>query len=170
MTRRHALTDEQWTLVEPIVPKSTARTGRPAKEPRLMLDGIFWILATGAPWRDLPERFGPWQSVYHYFRTWRDGGVFARVVQTLQIKLDNEGLIDHEIWSIDGSNVRAARAAAGAAKKVSPATTASPPTMRWAAAGAASAPSSTSSPTAGPRRSPSTSPPARRTSRRVSNR
>ena len=67
MSKRHALTDEQWERIEPLIPRSQARTGRPPKDRRLMLDGIFWILATGAPWRDLPERFGPWQTVYDHF-------------------------------------------------------------------------------------------------------
>ena len=116
--KRHALTDEQWDLIEPLVPRSAAKTGRPAKDRRLMLDGIFWVLATGAPWRDLPERFGPFQSVHRYFSQWRKAGVFAKVIEALQVKLDNRGLIDWEMWCVDGASVRATRAAAGADKKV----------------------------------------------------
>ena len=99
-----------------------------------MLDGIFWILSTGAPWRDLPDRFGPWQTVYDHFAKWRKSGVFARIVEALQVKLDEKGLIDWEFWCVDGAIVRAARAAAGAEKKVSPATRTSRRTTRWAAA------------------------------------
>jgi transposase len=131
--KRHELTDEQWALVEPHLPRSTARTGRPAKDRRNQLNGIFWILATGAPWRDLPERFGPWQTVYDHFRTWRKAGVFARIIETLQVKLDNKGHIDWEIWCVDGSSVRATRAAAGASQKVSTATPTNPKTMHWVA-------------------------------------
>ena len=131
---RHELTDEQWALVEPHIPRSTARTGRPPSDPRLMLNGVFWILGTGAPWRDLPERFGPWQTVYDHFRKWRKSGVFAAVIDALQIKLDEKGLIDWELWCVDGAIVRAARAAAGADKKVSPATPTNRTTTRWAAA------------------------------------
>jgi transposase len=145
---RHTLTDEQWDLVEPFIPLSTATTGRPANDRRLMLDGIFWILAAGTPWRDLPDCFGPFQSVHRYFSTWRKNGVFAAIVETLQLELDKDGLIDWELWCVDGSNVRAARCAAGASKKVSRRTPTSRPTTRWAAAGAGSARSSTSSPTA----------------------
>ena len=141
--RRHELTDEQWAAVQPLIPISTARTGRPASNRRLMLNGIFWILATGAPWRDLPERFGPWQTVYHHFRTWRKNGVFAAIIDALQVKLDKQGYIDWELWCVDGSSVRAARAAAGADEKVSRGTRTSRKTMHWAAAEAGLEPSST---------------------------
>lgn len=132
--KRHALTDEQWELVEPFFPKSTAKTGRPARDRRTLLDAAFWVLATGAAWRDLPERFGPWQSAYHHFNRWRKTGVFARVIEALQIRLDKEGLIDWDLWCVDGASVRASRAAAGATKKVSKPGRTSPTTTRWAAA------------------------------------
>jgi transposase len=131
---RHELSDEQWQVIQPLLPKRTAKTGRKPKEPRKMLNGIFWILSTGAPWRDLPERFGPWQTVYDYFGNWRKSGVFAAMVEALQIKLDGRGLIDWDLWCVDGASVRASRAAAGAEKKVSPATVTSRKTTRWAAA------------------------------------
>jgi transposase len=147
--RRHELTDEQWALVQPLLPRRTATTGRTPSDPRLMLDGIFWILGTGAPWRDLPERFGPWQTVYDHFRKWRKAGVFAAIIEALQIRLDRQGLIDWELWCVDGASVRATRAAAGADKKVADGTPTSRTTTRWAAAGAGSGRSSTWSPTAG---------------------
>ena len=93
--------------------------------------------------RDLPERFGPWQTVYDHFRKWRKSGVFARIIEALQIKLDQQGLIDWELWCVDGANVRAARAAAGADKKVSSGTRMNPKTTLWAAAEAGLEPSST---------------------------
>ncbi len=145
---RHALTDEQWELIEPLIPASTAKTGRPPKDRRLMLDGIFWVLATGAPWRDLPERFGPFQNVHRYFSNWRKAGVFAKVIEALQVKLDNRGLIDWELWCVDGSSVRATRAAAGADPKVASGTPTNLPTTRWAAAKAGLARNSTWSLTA----------------------
>ena len=114
-TKRHALSDEQWAVVEPLLPKPKKRKtgkGRWPKDKRLMLDGIFWILSTGAPWRDLPERFGPWQTVYDHFSKWRKAGVFAAILEALQIKLDDQGLIDWELWCVDGACVRASRAAA----------------------------------------------------------
>jgi len=140
--QRHQFTDEQWTIVEPFVPKKDAPVGRPARNPREMLEGILWILRTGAPWRDLPERFGPWKTVYGYYSDWRKSGVFDRLLERLQIRLDQEGKIDWDLWCIDGSNVRAARCAAGADKKVASGTPTSRKTTRWAAAAADGAQSS----------------------------
>ena len=131
--KRHELTDAQWELVAPLIPPHKAKTGRPAKDPRLMLNGIFWILGTGAPWRDLPERFGSCKTVHRYFSDWRRTGVFAKMVEALQVKLDAKGLIDWELWCVDGANVRAARAAGGADKKVSPTTRTNRRTTHWAA-------------------------------------
>lgn len=129
--KRHEISDEQWKLVQPLLPR--AATGRTARDPRQMLNAIFWLLHTGAPWRDLPERFGPWQTVYNTFSRWRTAGIFERILEALQIQLDREGRIDWELWCIDGSHVRASRAAAGADKKVSHDTTANRSIMRWAA-------------------------------------
>ena len=141
--KRHEVTDEQWELVHRILPPRTAVTGRPPSDPRVMLNGIFWILRTGAPWRDLPERFGPWQTVYDHFSKWRRAGVYDRILDVLQVRLDAEDKIDWDLWCIDGSSVRATRAAAGASKKVAAATRTSPKTTRWAARGADSRASST---------------------------
>lgn len=134
--QRHELTDEQWKLVSRLIPRKTAKTGRPGKDPRLMLNGVFWILGTGAPWRDLPERFGSCKTVHRYFSEWRRAGVFAKIIEALQVKLDKQGLIDWQLWCVDGASVRASRAAAGADKKVSRVTRTSRRTTRWAAAGA----------------------------------
>ncbi len=134
MTKRHELTDEQWAVIDPLVPRSAARTGRPPRNRRTLVNGIFWILHTGAPWRDLPERFGPWQTVYHHFAAWRREGVFPIMLDALQIRLDDRGLIDWDLWCIDGANVRAARAAAGAGKKAPTGTRTNRRTTRWAAA------------------------------------
>ena len=133
LMKRHELTDEQWELVSPLIRHRKACTGRPPKDPRLMLDGIFWILSTGAPWRDLPERFGSFKTVHGYFSKWRGAGVFAKMIEVLQIKLDADGKIDWELWCVDGAVVRASRAAAGADKKVSPSTRTSLRTTHWAA-------------------------------------
>ena len=67
MPRRHELPDAEWARLEPLLP--------PRKDDRRILNGILWKLATGAPWRDLPERYGPWQTVYTRFWRWSRGGV-----------------------------------------------------------------------------------------------
>lgn len=141
--KRHEVTDEQWSAVEPLIPQSKARTGRPARPARVMLNGMLWILRTGAPWRDLPERFGPWQTVYDYFARWRGEGVFDRILEALQIRLDEQGLIDWDLWCVDGSSVRASRAAAGASKKAAADTRTNRTITHWAAAAADSGASST---------------------------
>jgi transposase len=133
--RRDALTDEQWTLIEPFMPEPAIK-GRPRSDLRVIVDGILWIARTGVPWRDLPERFGAWQSVYHWFSLWRRDGTWDRILSALQIRMDAEGRIAWDLWCVDGSNVRASRAAAGAGKKGG---VKSRRTMLWAAREAGSA-------------------------------
>ena len=80
--RRHELTDEQWELIEPILPTQRhGGRGRPPCDQRQMLNGMMWILHTGAPRRDLPERLGPRQTVYHYFNRWREDGEQQRLLE-----------------------------------------------------------------------------------------
>jgi len=106
-----------------------------------MLNAIFWRLNTGAPWRDLPERYGPFQTVHDRFTELRHSGLLDRILETLQLHLNERGLIDFDLWCVDGSSIRASRAAAGAsAKKKS---RANRPTTPWAAPAAASARKST---------------------------
>ena len=113
--RRHELTDAQWEAVRDLLPAPKARGRRP-RPARDMLNGMMWILRTGAPWRDLPERYGPWETVYGRFRRWTLEGVIARILKRLQWKLDEEGYIDWDTLYVDGSSIRAAAAAAGAKK------------------------------------------------------
>jgi transposase len=115
--KRHELTDQQWELLAPFFPPRPRQRGGQWKDDRLMLNGIFWRLNTGAPWRDLPDRYGPWQTVYDRFAKLRKSGLLDRIIERLQLRLNDQGLIDPDLFCIDGSNVRAARAAAGAAKK-----------------------------------------------------
>jgi transposase len=137
---RHELTDAQWALIEPLLPKNEPKKGRPWNDHRPLVNGIFWLLRTGVPWRDLPERYGPWHTVYDRFNRWSKDGTLDRVLEALQVRLDEQGAIDWDLWCIDGSNVRASKAAAGAGKKGGPT---SPATTRWAARAADSAPNST---------------------------
>lgn len=113
---RHRLTDEQWALMEDIFPKNGRKPGRPWADHRNIMDGIFHVLVTGVPWRDLPEEFGPWITVYRRFARYRDDGTLERILERLQLKLNEEGKIDSDLFCIDGSNVRAHRSAAGAKK------------------------------------------------------
>jgi len=115
-TRRHALSDAQWEALRPLLPHNH-RPGHPYKGHRLVLDGILWLLHTGAPWRDLPERFGPWKTAYGRFSRWRRSGLWDRLLTALQVRANDRGGIDGEMFCIDGSVVRASRAAAGAEKK-----------------------------------------------------
>lgn len=125
--RRHELTNPEWRLVRSSLP-GPAATGRPRKSDRIMLNGMLWILRTGAPWRDLPERYGPWRSVWRRFDRWRRAGVIEGLQLDLLEVLNDSGELDWDLWCVDGSSVRASRAAVGAHKKGGP--KASPKTMR----------------------------------------
>lgn len=116
---RHRLTDQQWELVQDLFPPP-ARTGRPPRDRREILDGIFWILRTGAPWRDLPGEFGPWGTVWDLFDTWNDDGTLGAILSRLQAAGIDAGLVDRALWCIDGTVVRAARCAAGGGKDDDP--------------------------------------------------
>jgi len=110
MRRRHALTEEQWAQISPLLPPEVGRVARPAKSNRVMVEGMVWILRTGAPWRDLPKRFGPWKSVYTRFRRWTRQGIWARVLEKQTEQQDRESYL------IDATIVRAHQDATGAKK------------------------------------------------------
>ena len=116
MVGRHEVSDEQWSWIKDIFGAPCGR-GRPCRDYRQILNGILWILRTGAPWRDLPERYGPWQTVYSRFRRWQREGMWDRLLEHLQRELDAAGRPDWELWCVDGTQVRASRAAAGAPKR-----------------------------------------------------
>jgi transposase len=98
------------------LPATTTQTRRPVDD-RPILNGIFWRLNTGAPWRDLPDRFGKWKTVHDRFSKLRKSGLLDRLLEALQLRLDQRGLIDFDLWCVDGSSIRASRAAAGASAK-----------------------------------------------------
>ena len=116
MKKRHEISDELWDRIKDLFPNNGSR-GQQWKDHRLMVNGIFWILKTGAPWRDLPERFGPWKTVYERFRFWTREGLWDHILNRLQVESNEAGEIDWELFCIDGSNIRAHRCAAGAKKK-----------------------------------------------------
>jgi len=117
--RRHELSDAEWAVLEPLLP-AVATPGRYYRNHRTILNGMLFRNATGVPWRDLPRRYGPWQTVYSRHRRWTRSGVWDCLLQALQGELNALGAIDWSLWCIDGSNVRAHKAAAGAGKKSSP--------------------------------------------------
>lgn len=114
--RRYELSDEQYALLAPLLPKRDGK-GRPWTDHRQVLNGLFWKLCSGASWRDIPERYGPWQTIYERYTAWRQDGTWARIVQALQIQLDASGHIDWAQWNIDSTLLRASRTASGARKK-----------------------------------------------------
>jgi len=102
---RHALTDQQWERLQPLLPKSKGR--RSIRGDRDFVDAVLYRAKTGVPWRDLPERFGPWKSVYNRFNNWSRRGIWRRVFHALQMRVDKSGSI------VDGTVVRAHQDAAG---------------------------------------------------------
>jgi transposase len=114
--KRHELSDEQWQQLEPLLPAQKPKTGRPNVEHRGILNGILWILKTGAPWRDLPERYGKWQTVSSRFYRWQKSGVWERIFAQVQQMKDRDGPIEWEVHYGDGSVIRAHQHAAGAKK------------------------------------------------------
>jgi len=111
MERLVRLTAEQWAKIEPLLPKPTKKGGRPPKPHRPKVEAMLWILRTGAPWRDLPSAYGPWESVYTRFSRWSQSGVLARLFAALSRERDDEGYL------IDATIVRAHQDASGAAKE-----------------------------------------------------
>lgn len=117
---RKELTDGQWERLAPHLPRRSR--GRPAHDHRRIINGILWIVRTGAPWRDLPDRYGPWQTVYSRLRRWRQDGTWDRILATLLELADVDGEFDWDVHYVDGSIVRAHQHAAGARKKGAPTT------------------------------------------------
>lgn len=113
---RHRLTDDQWECMKDLFPEP-AKTGRPPRNRREIVDAILWILRSGAPWRDLPEEFGPFQTVWDLFDKWNASGLLEEIVNRLRAAHVDVGEIDGELWCVDGTTIRAARCAAGGGKK-----------------------------------------------------
>ena len=110
--RRHEIKDEDWERIRHFFPERNEHTmGRPRKDARTMLNGILWIQATGAPWRDLPEYYGAWQTVYKAFARWEKEGLFAKIFEALSKDADMQDI------GIDGTYVKAHKDSAGARKK-----------------------------------------------------
>src|SRR5512147_776505 len=116
--RRYELSNRLWDRLKRVLPHPTHHGGKghPWKPHRDLINGILWILHTGAPWRDLPERYGPWQTVFTRFNGWRRDGTWARIATSLLDELDDKGQIDHDLWCMDGPVTGASGAAGGGGK------------------------------------------------------
>ncbi len=105
MARREELTDEQWSLIEPLFDKPSVVTtrGRPRRSEREVLNGVLWILRSGARWCDLPERFPPYQTCHRRLQEWVGNGRLRRVLETLAEDLRLRGKLDISDCFIDGT-------------------------------------------------------------------
>jgi transposase len=148
MRHRHELTDEQWARLEPLLPRP--KRGPQPRDRRRLLNGMLWIHATGAQWRDLPERYGPWETVASQFYRWVRAGVWQTVLAALQQQADAQGQLDWSAHFVDGTVIRAHQHAAGARHVKGGRSS-----KRSGAAGAASRPSSMSAASAAASRSSS---------------
>lgn len=109
--RRHELTDKQFDKIKDFLPGSEHSVGVTAQDNRLFVNAVLWVFKTGAPWRDLPERFGKWSSVHRRFSRWSASGVFDKIFRILSSDADMEFLL------MDGTIVKAHQHASGAKKK-----------------------------------------------------
>lgn len=114
------MTDAQWAIVEPMIPKPRRRKdrrGRPWREPREVLGGILWVLRTGAPWKDLPERYPPYQTCHRRFQHWCHEGTLKRVLHALAEDLYERGDIDLTECFIDGTFAGAKKGARASGRR-----------------------------------------------------
>jgi transposase len=106
--RRHDISDQTWALLEPHLPGRKGTWGGQARDNRQFINAVFWILRTGAPWRDLPPAYGDWKNTHRRFCRWRDAGVWERLLEQLITEPDYEWLM------IDASYIKGHVHAAGA--------------------------------------------------------
>ena len=106
MTRFQVLSDAQWSLLEEMLPRPTGRRGRPFADARLMVEGIVYRYRCGIAWRDLPEVFGPWQTVWTWHHRMAAEGTWDKVLATLTAAADEAGLVEGSL-SVDSTIARA---------------------------------------------------------------
>ena len=107
---RFDLTDLEWRVIAPLLPNKPR--GVPRVDDRRVLNGIFFVLRSGTPWRDLPERYGPYTTAYNRFNRWRKAGVWDRMMDAITAAYDGD------VQMIDSSSIRVHQHAAGAKKTV----------------------------------------------------
>ena len=108
------LTDEQWERLEPLIPppkRKPGGPGRPPRDPRDVLNGILWVLRTGAPWKDLPDRYPSYQTCHRRFQQWRQAGVFHTILPALAEDLAQRGGIDLREGFVDATFASAKKGA-----------------------------------------------------------
>ena len=119
MARREELNDKQWEIIEPLIPKASKRDdgkGRPRRDDREILNGILWILRSGARWQDLPARFPPYQTCHRRLQEWVSAGVLKQVLEALAEDLRSRGKLDLSECFIDATFVAAKKGALPSAK------------------------------------------------------
>ncbi len=114
MNKRYALRDDQWERIKELLPGRAGHVGVTARDNRLFVEAVLYRYRAGIPWRDLPERLGPWKAVHTRFTRWSHSGVWQRVFEALARDADNE------YASIDSTIVRAHQHSAGAKKGARP--------------------------------------------------
>ena len=104
MSKAERLTDEQWSVLEPLFQEERTGAGRPqVHSNRAVLDGVLWVLRTGAAWSDLPERFPSSSTCYRGFSKWVKDGRLRKILETLARHLEDKGVINLEECFIDGT-------------------------------------------------------------------
>lgn len=108
--RRHDISDYAWERIEPLLPGRKGQWGGIARDNRLFINAVFWILRTGSPWRDLPPDYGDWKNTHRRFCRWRDKGVWSSVYEILTVDTDMEWLM------IDATHIKVHAHASGATR------------------------------------------------------
>jgi transposase len=107
--RRYEIIDEEWERVKNYLPvEYTGKPGRPSGDNRTSLNGMLWVARSGAPWRDLPERYGSWSTLYDKFKRWSEAGLFEKIFNMLGVDADMQDL------SLDSTSIKVHQHAAGA--------------------------------------------------------
>ncbi len=117
MSRDQVLTDPQWALIEPLLPSSKGKASRPFRDHRQVLEGIVFRYRTGCPWRDVPDRFGPWQTLWKRHARFSKDGTWDRVLERLIADADRAGQVDWQL-SLDSTISRVHQHAANLPREV----------------------------------------------------
>lgn len=110
------LTDAQWARLEPLLPPQKPKTGRINKPHRKVINGILWVLRYGAPWEQMPRRYGKHKTASSRYYRWRKAGIWDRIFADLQVQAEQDGELDWTLHFVDSTVVRAHQHAAGAKK------------------------------------------------------